>query len=154
MKVLIIIPTLNESKNISNLIFKIKKLNKKLDILIIDDNSTDGTFDIVNKMIFKNKNLKIISRKNKKGIGSAHLSGISYAYKKNYNICITMDADGTHDPINIKKMIKIASLGNFQIVNTNRFIDKKSINDWPLIRRIITLLRYFLVKAVFLYKIY
>ena len=54
-----------------------------------------------------------------------------------------MDADGTHDPINIKKMIKIASLGNFQIVNTNRFIDKKSINDWPLIRRIIILLRYF-----------
>ena len=63
--------------------------------------------------------------------------------KKKYQIGITMDADGTHDPAKIKQMLKIIKLKKFQIVNTNRFKDKKSIEDWPFIRRAITLLRFF-----------
>ena len=135
--------TLNESENILKLILKILKLYKNLDILVIDDNSSDGTHDIVSKLASKSKRIKIISRKREVGIGSAHLCGISYAYKKKYQIGITMDADGTHDPAKIKQMLKIIKLKKFQIVNTNRFKDKKSIEDWPFIRRAITLLRFF-----------
>lgn len=146
MKILVIIPTLNESQNISKLLLKILKLNKNLDILVVDDNSTDGTYNIVFKFASRFKNIKIISRKKEVGIGSAHLRGISYAYKKKYKICITMDADGTHDPFKIKQMIKIIKLNKFDIINTNRFKDKKSIDDWPFTRKVITLLRFFLVK--------
>ena len=148
MKILVIIPTLNESQNISKLLLKILKLYKKIDILVVDDNSTDGTYNIVIKFLSRFKNVKIISRKKEVGIGSAHLRGISYAYKKSYNICITMDADGTHDPLKIRQMIKIIKLNKFEIVNTNRFKDKKSIEDWPFIRKAITLLRFFLVKFI------
>ena len=103
MKTLIIIPTLNESKNIKGLIAKIDKLHRNIDILVVDDNSNDGTLNILHKIKKIKKNLNIVCRKNNKGIGSAHLNGISFAYKKNYAICITMDADGTHNPTSIKK---------------------------------------------------
>ena len=86
MKIIVIIPTLNESENILKLILKILKLYKNLDILVIDDNSSDGTHDIVSKLASKSKRIKIISRKREVGIGSAHLCGISYAYKKNIKL--------------------------------------------------------------------
>jgi dolichol-phosphate mannosyltransferase len=148
LKTLIIIPTLNESRNIKDLISKIDKLYRNIDILVVDDNSDDGTLNILHKIKKNKKNLKIICRKNDKGIGSAHLCGINYAYKKNYTICITMDADGTHNPINIRKMLKIIKYKNFNIVNTNRFLDSMSMHDWPLVRKVITYLRFFLVKII------
>ena len=148
MKTLIIIPTLNESNNIKGLIAKIDKLYRNIDILIVDDNSNDGTLDILKELKKRKKNLKIICRKKTKGIGSAHLCGINFAYKKKYSICITMDADGTHNPISIKKMLKIIKYKNFDIINTNRFLDNASIQDWPLFRKAITYFRYFLVKIL------
>tara|TARA_B100000787_G_scaffold169682_1_gene161701 strand:+ start:1674 stop:2378 length:705 start_codon:yes stop_codon:yes gene_type:complete len=148
LKTLIIIPTLNESKNIKGLITKINKLHRNIDILVVDDNSNDGTLNILHKIKKIKKNLHIVCRKNNKGIGSAHLNGISFAYKKNYAICITMDADGTHNPTSIKKMLKIIKYENFEIVNTNRFLNSKSIHDWPLLRKVITYFRYFLVKII------
>jgi dolichol-phosphate mannosyltransferase len=148
LKVLIIIPTLNESLNIKNLIKKINKLHSSIDILIVDDNSNDGTLEILLNIKKRKKNIQVISRKKDKGIGSAHLCGIKYAYKKNYTICLTMDADGTHNPKNISKMLKLIKYKNFEIINTNRFLDKKSLKDWPLIRKLITFVRYFLVKII------
>ena len=148
MKVLIIIPTLNESLNIRNLIKRINKLHSSIDILIVDDNSNDGTLEILLNIKKRKKNIQVISRKKDKGIGSAHLCGIKYAYKKNYSICLTMDADGTHNPKNISKMLKLIKYKNFEIINTNRFLDKKSLKDWPLIRKFITFFRYFLVKII------
>ena len=148
MKVLIIIPTLNESLNIKNLIKRINKLHSSIDILIVDDNSNDGTLEILLNIKKRKKNIQVISRKKDKGIGSAHLCGIKYAYKKNYTICLTMDADGTHNPKNISKMLKLIKYKNFEIINTNRFLDKKSLKDWPLIRKLITFFRYFLVKII------
>jgi dolichol-phosphate mannosyltransferase len=114
----------------------------------VDDNSNDGTINILNKIKKRKKNLKIIIRKKNKGIGSAHLCGINFSYKNNYSICITMDADGTHDPIKIKKMLNILKLKNVDIINTNRFLKNESLNDWSLIRKVITYLRYYLVKII------
>ncbi len=148
MKTLIIIPTLNESKNIANLIYKIRSIHKNISILVVDDNSSDGTLKILYKLKKKLKNLKIICRKKVRGIGSAHLCGIKYAYKKKFKICITMDADGTHNPVNIKKMLKIIKYENFEIINTNRFLENNSIKDWPFVRKVITNFRYFLVKII------
>jgi dolichol-phosphate mannosyltransferase len=148
LNTLIIIPTLNESKNIEVLINKIFKLYKGANILVVDDNSTDGTLTILNKLRVKKKRLEIIIRKKNKGIGSAHLCGINYAYKKKFSICVTMDADGTHNPVNIKRMLKLIRFKNFDIINTNRFLKQESIQDWPIIRKTITYFRYFLVKII------
>ena len=145
MRSCVIIPTLNEENNILKLYNKILKTKTNLDILFIDDNSSDNTRLIIKKLSKKNKKIKFIFRNNKKGIGSAHKDAIKYAYKKKYDLIITMDADGTHDPKYFKQMIKKAYKNDYVI--TSRFKKKDLIKDWPIERKIITYLRHFLVKS-------
>ena len=145
MKTLIIIPTLNESANIDKLIKKIFQLVSCY-VLVIDDNSNDGTLNKLKILKKKNKKFSYIIRKNERGIGSAHLRGINYAYRLNFDFCISMDADGTHNPREIKKMLRLCKKSGWDIVNTSRFLNNKSLSDWPYIRRIITKLRFILVK--------
>ena len=95
---------MNENENIVFL-FNIIVKRFKLPILFIDDNSDDGTRDIILELAKKNKLVNYIFRKQKYGIGSAHKEGLNWALKK-FKICITMDADRTHDPLEIKKILK------------------------------------------------
>ena len=149
MKLLIIIPVLNEEKNINLIWKKISKLkNIKKDILFIDDNSADSTRPRIENLKKKNKNIFLIKRDKKKGIGSAHKVGITWGYKKKYSIIVTMDCDGTHDPIHIKKMIKLIKNKNYELISTNRFLKKNSLNDWSYWRIFLTTLRHFLIKNI------
>tara|TARA_B100000886_G_scaffold153433_1_gene104453 strand:+ start:470 stop:1171 length:702 start_codon:yes stop_codon:yes gene_type:complete len=147
MKVLIIIPTLNEEKNISNLVNKILSLYN-YNILIIDDNSKDKTKNILKKFKSRFKRFDYLIRRNKKGIGSAHQDGILNAYKNNFDYCISMDADGTHDPKQIKQMIKLIKSKNISVINTSRFVNKKSLEDWPPLRKFLTIFRFHLVSSI------
>ena len=144
MKICVIIPTLNEEKNILKILNKIKNTNIKLDILFIDDNSTDRSQDIIKDLGKNFKFINYIFRHNKIGIGSAHKEGIKYRYKNKYDLIITMDADGTHDPKYFKKMITAAK--SFDYVITSRFAKPGLIKDWPLSRKLITYARHSLVQ--------
>tara|TARA_S200000501_G_scaffold377984_1_gene438483 strand:- start:874 stop:1566 length:693 start_codon:yes stop_codon:yes gene_type:complete len=146
-KLLIIIPTYNEKKNINFIYKKIKRNVKKFDLLFIDDNSPDNTKDLIFKLKKKNNNIKLFIRKKKKGIGSAHKFGLSWAYKKKYFKVFTMDADGTHDPKYVNSMLKLSNEAD--IVLTNRFLKKKSLVDWPLHRKFLTYLRFFVINFLF-----
>ncbi len=141
---LIFIPTYNEINNIDNILKKIRNLYPDIDILVIDDNSSDGTVSFLKSL--SDKKISHIIRKKKDGIGSAHKDGINYAYNHEYNFLITMDADGTHEPESIETFIKL--MDQFDIVNTNRFIKKNSLIDWPLTRKIFTYTRYYLNKIL------
>ena len=143
-KNLIMIPTYNEVLNIKSLIIKILKLKKNFDLLIIDDNSPDGTQNIVKKLNLKN--VFLIIRKNKNGIGSAHKVGLKWGYKSNYKKIITMDADGTHNPKYIKALLNVSI--DTDLVVTNRFLNKESISTWPILRIIITHIRHYLIKLL------
>lgn len=145
MKTVIVIPTYNEKLNIKNLLNKIIKLYKsKFHIVIIDDNSPDKTNLLVKKYSKYFKFIKLIQRPRKMGIGSAHKTGIKYAYKKKFEYCITMDADGTHDPRKIKSLLSFKD--KYDIVITNRFLKKNSLKDWPVFRIILTNLRHCLIS--------
>ena len=145
MKICVIIPTLNEEKNIPKIFDKIKKTKITLDILFIDDSSTDNSQKIIINLKKKYKYVKYIFRKNKTGIGSAHKDGIKYAYKKKYDLVITMDADGTHDPKYFRRMI--SNTKKFDYVITSRFKKPNLINDWPIYRKIITHSRHIFVST-------
>ena len=144
MKICVAIPTLNEEKNIINIFSRIKKNKIKLDILFIDDNSSDKSQELIKELSKKNKHVNYIFRKKKVGIGSAHKEAIKYIYKKKYDLLITMDADGTHDPKYFKNMILYAK--KYDYVITSRFIESGLIKDWPLFRKLITYTRHMLVK--------
>ena len=94
----------------------------EIEILVIDDNSSDGTVEFLKNI--SDEKIKYKIREKKYGIGSAHKDGINYAYENNYNVLITMDADGTHEPENIR--IFLSLIEKYDIINTNRFLKKDS----------------------------
>ena len=146
MKILILIPTLNEEKNIEILYKKIKKNIKNFNILFIDDNSKDSTRSEIKKLKKKNPNIFFIFRNKRYGVGSAHKEGLKFAYKKKYKYVITMDADGTHDPKYINILLNNSKKNN--LVATNRFLKKNSLNDWPFNRKLLTTIRYYLINVL------
>ena len=106
-KTLIFTATYNEIDNIELLIKRITKIKDEVDILVIDDNSPDGTGKKLHQIKKKNKNLNVIVRKGKLGLDTAHKIGFNYSKKKKYKNLITLDADLSHDPKEITKMINI-----------------------------------------------
>jgi len=144
--ILVIVPTLNEKNNIIILLKKLKLTKILHDILFIDDNSKDGSQEVIKKIAKKNRNINYIFRPKKLGIGSAHKEGFVWSYKKKYKTIITMDADGTHDPKYLKFLIK--ELKNFNIVVTSRFLGKNLLEGWPLFRVFLTRLRYVTISLL------
>ena len=119
-KILVFIATYNELENIVNIINSIKSQPSNPDLLIIDDNSPDGTSEEVKKMQKKFDNIFLIERSEKFGLDTAHKESYSYAVKNDYEILITMDADLSHDPKEIKKFIYY--LNNFPFVIGSRYV--------------------------------
>ena len=145
MRKLIVIPTYNEKTNISLLLKKLIKLYKsRFEILVIDDNSPDGTATEVLRLKKKYKFIKLKSREKKMGIGSAHKYGVKYVFKNNFKILVTMDSDGTHNPKYIKNFLRL--IKRYDLITTTRFSNKNSLKDWPLFRILLTNIRHLIIK--------
>ena len=136
MNTLIISPTYNEKKNISSLIEIILSIDENYHILIIDDNSPDGTANIVKELQLKYKNLFLEERPGKAGLGTAYKYGFNWALRRNYENIIQMDADLSHDPKEIKEMVRL--LNNYDLVIGSRYIDGVSVVHWPIKRLILS----------------
>lgn len=131
-KIIVILPTYNESENIEKLFFLLKKLNLKLSFLFIDHASTDGTLEKIKKIKKKfKKNIYSIEKKFREGIGKAHKDGLKWAYKKNYDLAITMDTDFAHHPKYLKNLIKQSKY--YDLLVGSRYLKKKSIG-WTWFR--------------------
>lgn len=137
-KIFIVIPTYNEASNIERLINKIFSLKLNISIIIIDDNSPDGTGSIVEKLKnkFKNK-LFIIHRKGKLGLGSAYKTGFKEVIKrKDADLVISMDADFSHDPKYIPSLVKKIDQG-YDLVIGSRYIPGGGVS-WQFYRRLLS----------------
>ena len=119
-KILVFTATYNEIGNIRNLILRIKRNNPKVHILIVDDNSPDGTAKEIYRLKKNIKNLFLVNRKKKLGLDTAHKLAYQFAIKKKYDYLITMDADLSHDPRAIKNFIK--NLLDFPFVIGSRYV--------------------------------
>ena len=120
-KILVFTATFNELNNIKELVSSIKKQPSNPHILIIDDNSPDGTSEEIKKLQNNFKNLFLIKRNNKLGLDSAHKEAYEFALKNNYDLLITMDADLSHDPNELDNFIR--NLEEFPVVLGSRYID-------------------------------
>jgi dolichol-phosphate mannosyltransferase len=145
-ELLIFIPTYNESENVEIIYSLLKQINLpvEFDILFIDDNSPDGTGDILDKIALNDNKVTVIHRNGKLGIGNAHKQGIEYAYQNNYKKLITMDCDLTHSPEYIADFYKNGD--TFEIVIGSRYLDKDSLKSWNLFRKTLTIFGHFLTK--------
>ncbi|MFZ9595907.1 MAG: polyprenol monophosphomannose synthase [Bdellovibrionia bacterium] len=144
---LVFIPTYNEKDNAPKLFSEIQALGLDLDILFIDDNSPDGTGEILQILSKSHSQLHVVNRNGKLGIGSAHLEGIHWAYQHGYQTLITMDCDFTHHPSKIFDILRAAQGGTEDIVVGSRYLQKGSLTGWNLIRRFLTYAGHFATKT-------
>ena len=142
-KDLVIIPTYNESDNIKQIIDLISKLDFALDILVVDDNSPDGTAEIVNNIIKNNLNVYLLNQDKKAGLGTAYKAGFKWAIEKEYDRVIQIDADLSHNPNSIPNLLEECS--DFDLVIGSRYINGINVVNWPMSR---LLLSYFANKYV------
>lgn len=137
MKRLVIIPTYNEKANIKKLITDIQSLDiENLDVLIIDDNSPDGTGNIVKNMQKESNNILIIEREGKLGLGTAYIRGFKYALENNYDQIAQMDADYSHDPKDLIKLFK--AVEKYDWVIGSRYKSGINVVNWPMSRLILS----------------
>jgi dolichol-phosphate mannosyltransferase len=134
MSNIVIIPTYKEKENIESIIKFITSLDFAFDILIIDDNSPDGTADIVKKMQPGFSNLHLIEREGKLGLGTAYIAGFRWAIEKRYDYIFEMDADFSHDPQDLVKLYKACHNGGADVAIGSRYISGVNVVDWPLSR--------------------
>ncbi len=114
-KILVFTATYNEKENIEKLVYEIFRSNKNLDIYVIDDNSPDGTATILEKISKNNDNFYYKIRESKLGLNTAHILAYDYAKENNYDKLITLDADFSHDPAEIPKIIDLLNKYDFVI---------------------------------------
>ena len=132
MKTLIISPTYNERKNIKQLVDMVIGENPELHLLIVDDNSPDGTGEKVKKLQTEYKNLFLETRPKKSGLGTAYIFGFKWALEKKYDNIIQMDADLSHNPKDLPRMVN--NLQKYDLVIGSRYINGISVVNWPLRR--------------------
>ncbi len=138
MRILVIIPTYNEIDNLNNLTTQICAQIPDTDVLIIDDNSPDGTGSLAEQLSIKNKRIKYIVRSHKLGLGSAYIQGFKYALNHNYDFIFEMDADFSHDPSYLPEFLR--HLDSHQLILGSRYIKGGGISTWGIWRRLISYL--------------
>jgi len=136
MKTIIVTPTYNESKNIETLITQLMGIDSKYHILVVDDNSPDGTAKIVKRLQKKYNNLFLAERPKKRGLGTAYCFGFDWALKRDYEAIVQMDADLSHNPDDVPQMVDL--LKDNDLVIGSRYCDGISVVRWPLSRLILS----------------
>ncbi|MEK6579164.1 MAG: glycosyltransferase, partial [Bdellovibrionota bacterium] len=145
-KPLVFVPTYNERENVQNLVSEILALGLDLDLLLMDDNSPDGTGRIIDELALKYPNIKTVHRSGKLGVGSAHYDGIGWAYEHGYSRLITMDCDFTHPPRYIKEIL--AGAGDAAVKVGSRYMQGGSLAGWNLFRTFLTKTGHFLTETL------
>lgn len=161
MNAVIVIPTFKERDNISRLIPRLKKIIKNLkgtkkiegwgvEILVVDDNSPDGTGNVVRHFAKKSKDVHLLLREKKEGLGAAYLAGMKRAFKKmGADVVITMDADLSHKPEYLPAFLKKIEQGADFVVGSRYIIGGAIPSDWPIQRKLLSVFGNIIV-AVFL----
>jgi dolichol-phosphate mannosyltransferase len=137
---IVIIPTFNEKENIDRIIRKIFSLSKDFNVLIIDDNSPDGTASIVKEMMKEFPGLFLLERKGKLGLGTAYITGFKWALENAYDFIFEMDADFSHDPNDLVRLYDACSAKGADLAIGSRYITGINVINWPLKR---VLMSYF-----------
>ncbi len=136
VKTLIIIPTYNELENLPLLLNQIFMYTPATDVLIVDDNSPDGTGELAEETRKQNPHVHVLHRSGKLGLGTAYIAGFKYAIQYSYNVAFEMDADFSHDPRYLPDFLK--AIEHADLVIGSRYIPGGNTPNWSFIRRLIS----------------
>jgi len=130
-RALVVIPTYNEAPNVLNIVPQVLSQDPRLEVLVVDDNSPDGTGQMADELSAKNPRVHVLHREGKLGLGTAYIRGFKWALERGYDYVFEMDADFSHDPAHLKEFLK--AIEGADIVLGSRYLDGKvTVVNWPM----------------------
>lgn len=134
---LVIVPTYNESDNITRIVPRILAQDSRLEVLVVDDNSPDGTGQMADELAAEDPRVHVLHRPGKEGLGRAYLAGFAWALERPYDYIFEMDADFSHDPVHLPEFL--AAVKNADMVLGSRYRDGKvTVVNWPITRLLLS----------------
>ncbi len=140
-RALVIFPTYNERDNIEKIVHAVLPMDPRIHVLIVDDNSPDGTGEIADRLAAQEPKVKVLHRERKEGLGRAYIAGFKWAIEQKFDFIFEMDADFSHGPEYLKDFLK--EIQNHDLVIGSRYISGVNVINWPMSR---LLLSYFANK--------
>lgn len=138
MGTLVILPTYDEAASIGSIVGRVRDAVPDADILIVDDASPDGTGAIADQLAERDARVTVLHRSGKAGLGAAYLAGFAHARLGGYRYVVEMDADGSHDPLELPAMLALAESDQADLVIGSRWVPGGSVVNWPAARRFIS----------------
>lgn len=129
MKTLVIMPTYNESLNIEHSVSELFKFNTDVQLLIVDDNSPDGTGEMADALAAKNSHISVMHRKEKSGLAGAYKAGFAWGIERGYEFLVEMDADGSHRAEDLPRLL--AKAESHDLVIGSRYVPGGKVENWP-----------------------
>ncbi len=137
MKTLVILPTYNEAGNIEKMVRAVLKM-RCAHVLVVDDNSTDGTGEIADHLAKKDKRVRVLHRSGKLGLASAYIEGFHLGFENGYEFIQQMDCDFSHDPADLPRFLEEMKTSGADVVIGSRYVPGGAIIGWPLARHILS----------------
>jgi dolichol-phosphate mannosyltransferase len=135
-RVAVVVPTYNERQNLESVAGRVRSAVPAADLLIVDDNSPDGTGELADKLATADPQVHVVHRPGKAGLGAAYLAGFRWALDRGYDAVIEMDADGSHQPEDLPRLI--AALNRADLVLGSRWVPGGKVLNWPKSRHLIS----------------
>jgi dolichol-phosphate mannosyltransferase len=136
-RVLIVMPTYNERQNLEIMAGRIRESTPEADLLVVDDNSPDGTGDLADKLAEADQHVHVIHRTEKAGLGKAYIAGFTWGLERGYDVIVEMDADGSHRPEDLPKLLAAVSAGADGVIGS-RWVPGGKVVNWPRKREILS----------------
>lgn len=133
---IVIIPTYNESENLRQIVDRLRVAEPAVDVLIVDDASPDGTGRMADRIAAGDDAVHVLHRDYKNGLGAAYLAGFRWALERGYDVLVEMDADGSHQPEQLGRLLRM--LGRADVVIGSRWVPGGAIHNWPLSRELMS----------------
>jgi dolichol-phosphate mannosyltransferase len=134
---LVIMPTYNEIESLEGMLARIRSSIPDADVLVIDDSSPDGTGDLADRLAAEDAAITVMHRTTKDGLGQAYLAGFALALERDYHFIAEIDADGSHDPAELPRMLRLARDGADLVIGS-RWVEGGSVRNWPRLRQAIS----------------
>ena len=136
-RALVVLPTYNEARNLEGIVPLILAVDERIDILIVDDASPDGTGAIADRISAESARVSVLHREGKLGLGSAYLTGFDWGLERGYEWLIEMDADFSHDPVYLPELLEAAS-GDVDLAIGSRYVRGVNVINWPMSRLLLS----------------
>jgi dolichol-phosphate mannosyltransferase len=135
-KVVVLIPTYNERENLSPIVSRLRAAVPEADVLVLDDNSPDGTGAVADRLAAEDSQVQVLHRSVKEGLGMAYLAGFTWALARGYDVMVEMDADGSHQPEQLHLLLE--ALAGADLVLGSRWMPGGSVVNWPIHRKVLS----------------